>query len=179
MPEYAFIRRTILLVTALAICLCLAGCGKKQTTDTESDLSFLTNTPEVENPTPTVIETPTVPVAETPTESIPVIGAENDTPLYTINSIIQREMFELSVYIPEDFPIEITDYEFWADKERLGERTPVDKSLRHLALSKEKVSEAFIRLYNGSEFICDCTIDPMEERGILNIPLSEPEIRTE
>ena len=88
---------------------------------------------------------------------------------YYLKSIIQRELFELSIFIPEDFPIEITDYELWCDNNQIGERTPKDKTLRHLTLSREKVDKAKIRLYNGNEFVDDCEIDPEEESGTLNI----------
>lgn len=89
--------------------------------------------------------------------------------MYYLKSIIQSEMFELSLYIPEGFPTEITDFELWCDNKLVGERTPVDGKLRHLALSKEKVSEVKIRLYNGEEFVDDCKINPEDESGVLNI----------
>ncbi|MBQ7583420.1 MAG: TolC family protein [Lachnospiraceae bacterium] len=88
---------------------------------------------------------------------------------YYLKSIIQRELFELSIYIPEDFPTEITDFELWCDNIQVGDRTPKDKSLRHLALTKDKISQVKIRLYNGDEFVDDCVIDPNEESGVLNI----------
>ncbi len=89
--------------------------------------------------------------------------------MYYLKSIIQRELFELSIYIPEDFPTPITDYELWCDNKLIGERTAIDKPLRHLALSKDKVDEVKIRLYNGEEFVDDCKIDPGVESGVLNI----------
>lgn len=88
---------------------------------------------------------------------------------YYLKSIIQRELFDLSIYIPEDFPTEITDFELWCDNIQVGERTAKDKSLRHLALSKDKISQVKIRLYNGEEFVDDCIIDANEESGVLNI----------
>ena len=91
---------------------------------------------------------------------------------YTLKSIIQKLEFELAITIPEDFEVEITDYEFWVDNIQVGERTQIDKKLRHLALAKEDVSDAWIRLYNGSEFVDDCHIDPSEESGVLKITTS-------
>lgn len=88
---------------------------------------------------------------------------------YTLVSIIQNQEFELSVKIPDDFEIEISDYELWVDGVMVGERTPVDKKLRHIAIVKEGIDEAKIRLYNGDEFIDDCVIDPSEESGELLI----------
>ena len=88
---------------------------------------------------------------------------------YYLTPIIQRELFELSLYIPEDFPIEITHFEFWCDDTQIGERTEADKSLRHLTLARDNVEKARIRLYNGDDFVDECQIDPNEESGILNI----------
>ena len=88
---------------------------------------------------------------------------------YFLKSIIQRELFDLSIYIPEDFPVEITDFELWCDNIQIGERTPRDKSLRHLSLTKDKIDQVKIRLYNGDEFVDDCIIDPNEESGTLHI----------
>ncbi|MCR5774428.1 MAG: hypothetical protein K6G42_05030 [Lachnospiraceae bacterium] len=96
--------------------------------------------------------------------------------MYFLKPIIQRELFELSIFIPEDFPVEITDFELWCDNIMVGERTAKDKALRHLALSKDKIDEVKIRLYNGDEFIDDCVINPDEESGPLNI-VTEMNIR--
>ena len=97
------------------------------------------------------------------------VTSEKKEATYFLNPIIQREMFELSIYIPDDFDVEITDFELWCDNERIGERTPKDKTIRHLALAKDKVDKTMIRLYNGSDFVDDCVIDPGVEKGTLNI----------
>ncbi len=97
------------------------------------------------------------------------VKKEGKDATYYLKSIIQREMFELSIYIPEGFPVEITDFELWCDNIKVGDKTPKDKSLRHLALTKDKISQVKIRLYNGSEFVDDCVIDPSVESGVLNI----------
>ena len=88
---------------------------------------------------------------------------------YFLTPIIQRELFELSLYIPDDFPVQITHFELWCDDNQVGERTAVDGSLRHLTLAKDNVDQVKIRLYNGDEFVDDCLIDPNEENGILSI----------
>ncbi|MBQ9549537.1 MAG: hypothetical protein IJU87_01870 [Lachnospiraceae bacterium] len=88
---------------------------------------------------------------------------------YYLRSIIQKEMFELSIFIPDGFPVEISDFELWCDNEMIGERTPIDKTLRHLALTKDNVKEVKIRLYNGDDFVDDCLINPDEESGTLNV----------
>ncbi|MCR4909349.1 MAG: TolC family protein [Lachnospiraceae bacterium] len=97
------------------------------------------------------------------------VEKSTDKAMYYLKSIIQKEMFELSLFIPEDFDIEITDFELWCDGQLIGQRTPVTGSLRHLKLTNENINKAFIRLYNGENFVDDCIINPNEESGELNI----------
>ena len=92
-----------------------------------------------------------------------------DGAYYTLKSIIQSLEFELSVMIPDDFEVDITDYELWIDNIKVGEKTPTDKKLRHLALTKSGINEMKIRLYNDEEFVDDCIIDPTAESGPLKI----------
>ncbi len=88
---------------------------------------------------------------------------------YTLTPIIQNQEFELAVKIPDDFEISITDYELWVDNIQVGSRTPIDKKLRHLALAKDAVDEAKIRLYDRVKFIDDCVIDSSQTSGELKI----------
>ncbi|MBQ6967894.1 MAG: hypothetical protein IJP84_08335 [Lachnospiraceae bacterium] len=88
---------------------------------------------------------------------------------YYLTSIIQKELFELTLYIPDDFPVSLSHFELWCDDEMIGERTPIDGKLRHLALTKEGIKKVKIRLYDGANFVDDCVIDPAEESGTLNI----------
>lgn len=88
---------------------------------------------------------------------------------YKINYIAQQEAFDLSVNIPADFPIQISDYELWVNNYQVGERTQVTESLRHLGLSLDGGVTAKIRFFNGDKSICDCEIDPCEYSGNLEI----------
>lgn len=88
---------------------------------------------------------------------------------YYMESIIEQEQFRLSVYIPDDFSVEVTHFELWCDGKQIGERTETDKSLRHLALTTESIERAFIRFYNDTEFVDDCEIDPSQQSGELQI----------
>ena len=88
---------------------------------------------------------------------------------YYIRQLIQNEAFELSIYIPEDFEVELTHYELWCDNVQVGKRTEIAKSLRHLSLTTSGVTTAKIRLYNGDEFVDDVVIDPSEPSGPLPI----------
>ncbi len=92
-----------------------------------------------------------------------------DGAYYTMKSIIQKQEFELSIFVPDDFPTDITDFELWVDNVMVGDRTAKDKKLRHLQLVTESVTEVKLRLYNGDEFVDDCVIDPSEESGPLKI----------
>ena len=88
---------------------------------------------------------------------------------YYMESIIEQEQFRLNVYIPDDFGVEVTHFELWCDGKQIGERTEIDKSIRHLALTTESIDRAFIRFYNDTEFVDDCEIDPSQQSGELQI----------
>ena len=75
----------------------------------------------------------------------------------------------MSINIPDDFEIELTDYELWIDNIQVGSRTPIGKKLRHLVVIKDGIDEAKIRFYNGDKFIDDVVIDPSVESGELKI----------
>ena len=95
--------------------------------------------------------------------------SEAEGAYYTIASIIQNQEFELAIHIPDGFEINVTDYELWVDKIQVGDRTPVDKKLRHLQLTVDGVDEVLIRLYDTGKFVDDCKIDPSEDSGPLTI----------
>ncbi len=93
----------------------------------------------------------------------------SDGASYYIRQLIQNEAFELSIYIPEDFDVELTHFELWCDNVQVGKRTEITKSLRHLSLTTSGVTTAKVRLYNGDEFVDDVVIDPSEPSGPLPI----------
>ena len=88
---------------------------------------------------------------------------------YTLRPIIQEQEFELSIRIPDDFDIAVTDFELWVDNIQVGDRTPVGKKLRHLMVTADAVEEAKIRLLDDGKFVDDVKIDPSAESGPLNI----------
>ena len=94
---------------------------------------------------------------------------DSDRAYYTLESIIQNQEFELRITIPEDFDTEITDYELWLDGVQVGTRTAIDSKLRHVAVAKTCINKAFIRFYNGDEFVDDCEISPSKTSDYLNI----------
>lgn len=92
-----------------------------------------------------------------------------DGAVYYIKSVAASQVFVLGVTIPEDFPVEITDFELWVDGVQIGERTSADTALRHLALGLERTETVILRFYNGDTFVSDCEIDPKEYAGELKI----------
>ena len=91
---------------------------------------------------------------------------------YSIRSIVDSQEFMLYIDIPEDFEYPVTDFELWSDGRQIGSRTPVGESLRHLRLTVQAVDTVFVRLYNGTEFFDDCSIDPTASYGPLLIRTS-------
>ena len=85
--------------------------------------------------------------------------------------MVQNESFELYIYVPEDYPVNITDFELWVDNVLVGERTSVEKPLRHLSIQWETKSNAKILLYNNEELVADCKIDPTVETGFLEFEI--------
>lgn len=88
---------------------------------------------------------------------------------YYIDPIIHEEQFELGVYFPENHEVEVTDFELWIDNVQVGDRKPVDQTIRHLTFDLNSVNRAFIRFYNGETFVDDVDIDPLASEGPLDI----------
>lgn len=79
---------------------------------------------------------------------------------YYINLYIEKSVFELGIYVPDDYELDVTDFELWVDGVQIGERTKVSKVLRHLELTTENYEKCFLRFYNGTKFVDDVEIDP-------------------
>ncbi len=94
---------------------------------------------------------------------------ETDGAKYYIQSIVEDNMFEFGIYIPNDFDADISHYELWVDDYVVGNKNEADKTLRHLTLSLTGEERVFVRLYNGDEFVDDCEIDPTSYQGPLTI----------
>ncbi len=87
-----------------------------------------------------------------------------------VQPVAQQQAFVMSVVIPDDFEVEVSDFELWIDNTQIGERTPVDGQLRHLWIdTKNADATAFVRLYNGDKPICDCDIDPGQYSNALKV----------
>lgn len=98
-----------------------------------------------------------------------VVEDEGEGVYYFLHSMVENNIFELGLSVPENFDISITDYELWIDGVQVGERTNVNQVIRHLALDTQDVERVFIRLYDGDTFIDDCDINPSVYSGKLII----------
>lgn len=88
---------------------------------------------------------------------------------YYIQSIVEDNMFEVGIYLPDDFETDVTHYELWVDSYQIGERTAIDQTIRHLTLSLTGNEKVYIRLYNDDTFVDDCEIDATAYQGPLDI----------
>lgn len=88
---------------------------------------------------------------------------------YYIEPIVEQQEFRIGVSIPSDFEVEVTHFELWCDQIQIGSRTETKRSIRHLGLSVDQVSEVKLRFYNGDQFVDDCVIDPDVYSGPLTI----------
>ncbi len=93
----------------------------------------------------------------------------DDTARYYIRSIIEDNMFEFGIYLPGESDIEVTHFELWVDDYQVGERTEVEKGMRHLTLSLTGEERVFVRLYNDEKLVDDCEIDAQSYEGPLEI----------
>lgn len=94
---------------------------------------------------------------------------------YYITHLVEDNLFELGIYIPEDLEIEATDFELWVDEEQVGEKTKIGETLRHLALALNETEYVFLRLYKDETFLADCEINPQQYQGELKISVSKKE----
>jgi len=96
-----------------------------------------------------------------------VVEEEIEGAYYYIHQFASESAFEFGVYIPEDFELSVTAYELWINGIKIGDKTTIDKSIKHLSLDFDNVTSAFVRLYDDSEVVDDCTIDPQVYSGKL------------
>ena len=88
---------------------------------------------------------------------------------YFIDMLIQRNIFELNVSIPEDFDVDVTDFELYVNGTKIGDKTPIASKLRHVGVDLDNAETARLRFYNGDKYVCECTIDPTVYNGPLDI----------
>lgn len=103
-------------------------------------------------------------------QGISYVTEEESGLYYYINSIVEDSVFQMGIYVTEDCDTTVTAFELWIDGTQVGERTDLDKTIRHLTLDLEQTDKVIVRLYDGSQFVADCEINPQEYQGILNVP---------
>lgn len=91
------------------------------------------------------------------------------TAYYYIEYAVEDNLFRLGVSIPEDYSIEITDFELYVNGEKIGDKTEITKYLEHLGLDLDNTESVKLYLYNGDELIEVCEIDPSVYQDTLEI----------
>ncbi len=98
-----------------------------------------------------------------------VVEDEGDGIYYYLTSLVSDNMFELGLSVTEDVETDIDSFELWIDGVQIGEKTSIDKTIRHLALDTKEANKVVIRLYAGDDFVEDCEIDPTVYSGKLTV----------
>ncbi len=98
-----------------------------------------------------------------------LVSEEQEGISYYIKMMIEDYAYEFGIFVPEEFDVEITDYELWCGNYQIGGRTAKENAIKHLAYSIEDTGRTFVRLYNGDTLVDDCEFDPQEYAGPLTI----------
>lgn len=88
---------------------------------------------------------------------------------YYIEYAVEDNLFRMGVSIPENYSIKITDFELYVNGGRVGERTPIENDLEHLALGLDKTESVKLYLYDGQQLAAVCEIDPGVYQDTLDI----------
>ena len=185
----------MLLCSAVIAGLCLSGCSsspaEKSPSSTTSDTESLSSTTSVTDQSSDIAsvsenqsensEAPASSEEESEVQSHPMVArhpqvrSQNETPsvTYSLKPVVMKDYYELSVFVPDNFPLEINHYELWCDNKQIGDKTETDKKLRDLTILLDSIDSLVIRLYNEDELVASCQIDPTEEEGVLSFKLPE------
>lgn len=88
---------------------------------------------------------------------------------YSIAYRAEERIFLFSVQIPENFSVELTDYELYVNGVKIGEKTEIGKQIKHLTLDFAQAEKTQVYLYQGEELYSVCEIDPYTGKGTLEI----------
>nr|WP_300186450.1 TolC family protein [uncultured Agathobaculum sp.] len=97
--------------------------------------------------------------------------AEIDTPdgaYYHLYTSVEDMVFTFGVEVPDGYTPEVTHFELWYEGQQIGERTPIEQEIRHLALDYGETSTLTLRMYNGDEFVGECEIDARVPRDTID-----------
>jgi hypothetical protein len=93
----------------------------------------------------------------------------NGTAYYYINFAVEDNIFRLGVSIPDDYAVDVSDFELYVDGTKIGEKTEISNELEHLALDLDMADNVSIYLYDGDTLIQVCEIDPSVYQDTLDI----------
>ena len=88
---------------------------------------------------------------------------------YYINYRVEDNIFVMGVSIPDNYSLDITDYALYVNDMQIGDVTPIDEELEHLALDLDQVDKAQIFLYDGQELVDVREIDSSANQAELPI----------
>lgn len=91
------------------------------------------------------------------------------TAYYYIEYAVQDNLFRLGVSIPEDYSVDITEFELYVNGEKIGGRTETTEYLEHLGLELNNTESVKLYLYNGDGLTAVCEIDPSVYQDVLEI----------
>lgn len=97
------------------------------------------------------------------------VETEGSGVYYYIHQLASENAFDFGLTVSDDCDVELTHFELWVDGTQIGMRTALEGTIRHLSLDLKGTERVFVRIYNNSEFIDDCDIDPSIYSGKLNI----------
>lgn len=88
---------------------------------------------------------------------------------YYINYRVEDNIFVMGVSIPDNYSLDITDYALYVNDMQIGDVTPIDEELEHLALDLDQVDKAQIFLYDGQKLVDVREIDSSVNQAELPI----------
>ena len=88
---------------------------------------------------------------------------------YYINYRVEDNIFVMGLSIPDNYSLDITDYALYVNDMQIGDVTPIDEELEHLALDLDQVDKAQIFLYDGQELVDVREIDSSVNQAELPI----------
>lgn len=91
------------------------------------------------------------------------------TAYYYIEYAVQDNLFRLGVSIPEDYSLDITEFELYVNGEKVGDRTETTAYLEHLGLELDNTESVKLYLYSDDELAAVCGIDPSVYQDVLDI----------
>lgn len=88
---------------------------------------------------------------------------------YYFRSLVEDQMFEFGIYLPQNMKTNITHYELKVGDSVIGKKTEIDQPIKHLTMTLKENEKVYVRLYEKDEFVDDCEVDPFRYQGELNL----------